>query len=173
MIRTLRLILALTLFLCPARAWAHAHLKRSEPAAGSKVATSPQVIRLWFSEQPELSTTFISLKDVNGKEWVLTGPQNDSTDPLAVFARVSAPLPAGRYTVAWRTAASDGHPSHGTFAFVVLAEAVIPANGVTQQVGGATSDSARVRSATSASSTGGNQEEGDAASSTSNSLARA
>jgi methionine-rich copper-binding protein CopC len=65
MIRTSRIVLALTLFLCPARAWAHALLKRSEPAAGSKVASSPRLIRLWFSEQPELSMTFISLKDAN------------------------------------------------------------------------------------------------------------
>src|SRR3982074_996217 len=62
MTRTMRLVLALILFLCPARAWAHAHLKRSEPAAGSKVASPPDVIRLWVSERPELSMTFVSLK---------------------------------------------------------------------------------------------------------------
>src|ERR1700737_2944405 len=107
MIRTLRLVAAVTLFLWPASAWAHAHLKRSEPASGSRVASSPQLIRLWFSEQAELSMTSISLKDANGKEWMLTAPQKDPTDPLSVSVRVSQSLPAGRYTVAWRTAASD------------------------------------------------------------------
>src|ERR1700693_4569639 len=122
MIRPARLVLALILFLCPARAWAHAPFKRSEPVAGSKVVTSPHLIRLWFSERPELSMTFISLKDANGKDVLLTGLQGDPTDPLAVSVHVSRALPAGRYTVAWRTAASDGHPSHGTFGFVVLTE---------------------------------------------------
>ncbi|MEA2705293.1 MAG: CopC domain, partial [Gemmatimonadaceae bacterium] len=75
MTRALRLVLALILFLCPARAWAHAHLKRSDPAAGSRVETSPQLIHLWFSEQPEVSLTTISLKNTQGNEWVLGGPQ--------------------------------------------------------------------------------------------------
>src|SRR3981081_3722837 len=126
--RTLRLVLALGLFLCPARAWAHAHLKRSEPAAGSSVMSSPQLIRLWCSEQPELSMTVVSLKDANGKAFALAPPGNDREDPLSVVLGVSQPLPAGRYTVTWRTAASDGHPSHGTFTFVVLAAAVPLAN---------------------------------------------
>jgi copper transport protein len=170
--RTLRLALALTLLLCPARAWAHAHLKRSEPAAGSRIAGSPEVIRLWFSEQPELSMTVISLKDADGKEFVLASPENDRGDPLTVSVRVSQPLPAGRYTVAWRTAASDGHPSHGTFSFVVLATAVVPANGPVPQFGAAT-DTIVSGNAAAASSTGSeNVEEADAASSISNSLAR-
>jgi copper transport protein len=167
----LRLVLALTLFLCPARAWAHAHLKRSEPAAGSKVASSPQLIRLWFSEQPELSMTFISLKDANGKEFVLASPQKDPTDPLMISVHVSQPLPAGRYTVAWRTAASDGHPSHGTFGFVVLTDA-LPAKGPTQ-VGAVTDTTGAKNVVPAAPANDENGEEADAASSLTNSLARA
>jgi copper transport protein len=168
----MRSTLALIMFLSPAPAWAHAHLKRSEPAAGSKVAGSPQLIRLWFTEQPELSMTFISLKDANGKEWVVAGPRKDPTDPLAVSARVSQPLPAGRYTVAWRTAASDGHPSHGTFNFVVLTEAALPAKHPAPV--GAISGTIGVGSEVSPASAGAESgEEADAASSLSNSLARA
>src|SRR6267378_3666997 len=172
MTRTMRFVLALILFLCPARAWAHAHLKRSEPAAGSKVASPPELIRLWFSERPELSMTFVSLKDASGKEWVLAGSQKDPTDPLAVSARVSEALPAGQYTVAWRTAASDGHPSHGTFRFVVLPEAALPtkspaqAGAVTNTLGGA-------NVAPAGSANGESGEDSDAASSLGNSLARA
>jgi len=171
MIRRLRLALALTVFLFPARAWAHAHLKRSEPAAGSKVASSPQLIRLWFSEQPELSMTFISLKDANGKEWPLAGLQKDPTDPLAVSVRVSQPLPAGRYTVAWQTAASDGHPSHGTFGFILLTQAAPPTK--THAQVGVVTDTVRAGTVTPVISSGESAEEADAASSLSNSLARA
>src|SRR6202022_3177429 len=172
MIRKLRLVAAVALFLWPASAWAHAHLKRSEPAAGSKVASSPRLIRLWFSEQPELSMTSISLKDANGKEWVLTGPQRDPSDPLSLSARVSQSLPAGRYTVEWRTAASDGHPSHGTFGFVVLTEAAAPTKD-SAQAGAVTNTLGAGSVAPTASANSDNREEADAASSLSSSLARA
>jgi copper transport protein len=147
-------------------------LKKSEPAAGSKVTSSPQLIRLWFSEQPELSMTVISLKGANGKEFVLDAPQNVGGDPLTVSLRVSQPLPAGRYTVTWRTAASDGHPTHGTFSFVVLTTAVAAANGTVQPVGASADTNAPSTSAAASSATAENGEEDDAASSLANSLAR-
>jgi copper transport protein len=156
--------------MCPVRAWAHAHLKRSEPAAGSKVGTPPQLIRLWFSEQPELSMTFISLKDMQGKEWVLTAPQRDPTNSLEISAGVAQPLPAGRYTVAWRTAASDGHPSQGTFGFVVLAPAA-PSTATPAQTG-TIADTNSTGTVIPTSATNPNGEEADAASSVGNSLAR-
>jgi len=172
MIRAMRLILALGLLLSPARAWGHAHLKRTEPAAGSRVTSSPRLIRLWFSERPELSMTVISMKDANGKAIVLAPPENDRGDPLMVEVRVSELLPARRYTVAWRTAGSDGHPSHGAFSFVVLTQAAPPENGPAQV--GSAADSVGAGNATAVSSMRGeNGEESDAASSLSNSLARA
>ena len=172
MTKAVRVALALILFLCPVPAWAHALLKRSDPAAGSRVATSPQLIRLWFSEQPELPMTFISLKDANGREFLLAVPQKDPADPLALSVRVSQSLPAGRYTVAWRTAASDGHPSHGTFGFVVLGEAQLPAR-TSAQIGAVTDTNGAGSATPAPTASGNNVEEADAASSVSNSLARA
>ena len=107
--------------LVPARAWAHAHLVRSDPAAGSHVAVAPQIIRLWFSEQPELSMTFASLKDSLGKTFALSPAERETSGQMGIAFHVSGALPAGRYTLSWRTAASDGHPSSGTVAFVVAA----------------------------------------------------
>jgi putative copper export protein/methionine-rich copper-binding protein CopC len=147
-------------------------LKRSDPVAGSKVTSSPQLIRLWFSEQPELSMTFISLKNADGKEFLLAVPQRNPADPLALSVRVSQSLPAGRYTVAWRTAASDGHPSHGTFGFVVLREAPIPAN-TSAQIGAVTDTNGAGSARPASTASGNNVEEADAASSPSSSLARA
>lgn len=170
--RTLRLGLALAVLLCPARAWAHAQLKRSEPAAGSRIIGSPEMIRLWFSERPEISLTVISMRDANGKEFALAAPENDRGDALTVLVRVSQPLPPGRYTVAWRTAASDGHPTHGTFSFVVLPTAALPSNGPVPPVGAAMDTIASGNATTVLSTSGENGEGADAASSVSNSLAR-
>jgi putative copper export protein len=130
------------------------------------------MIRLWFSEQPELSMTFISMKDANGTEFALGPPQIDRSDPLLVLVQVSQALPAGRYTVAWRTAASDGHPSHGTFSFVVLPEKT-GSNRPVHQVGAATDTTGAGNTTVASSTAGGNGEDSDAASSLANSLARA
>src|SRR6266550_3539429 len=116
-----RLCLAgiLALLLCPAPAWAHAHLKRSEPASGARVG-SPQIIRLWFSERPEIALTGVSLTNESGNIFSVGAPRPNATDPLEVSFTVSSSLPAGKYTVRWRAVASDGHPSRGSFAFIVL-----------------------------------------------------
>jgi copper transport protein len=174
--RSIPLVLTLTalgLLLSPVRASAHAHLKRSEPAAGSKLRSSPQLIRFWFSEAPELSMTSISLKDPNGRQFPLGPPESDRGDPLTISIHVSQPLPAGRYSVAWRTAASDGHPSHGTFSFVVLEEVGLPADAAAASQLGATKDTLTSENLTAASSTKvENEEEASEASSVTTSLAR-
>ena len=113
--------------------------------------------------------TLISMKDANGKQFALGLPQNDPGDPLGVSVPVSQPLPAGRYTIAWRTAGTDGHPSHGTFSFVVLTQSAPPANG---HVAAAVDTIGSGNGTAEPSTTGENGEESDAASSISNSLAR-
>src|SRR6266550_368658 len=91
---------ALALFLCPAPALAHARLLRSEPAAGSKIG-SPQWIRLWFSERPEIALSSTILKDQSGKMFSLGAAQGDPGSPLQVSFAVSEALPPGTYTLAW------------------------------------------------------------------------
>jgi len=170
--RKLWLALALTLSLFPTRAWAHARLKRSDPAAGSKITGSPQWIRLWFTERPELLITAVSIRDASGNAFALAPPDVDRSDPLLVSVRVMQPLPTGRYTVAWTTAASDGHPSHGTFSFVIQEDAAAPAGGPVGHLG--VGDTLRPGATSSASSTRpDNSEEADASSSVANSFARA
>jgi copper transport protein len=115
--------------------------------------------------------TLISMKDASGKEITLGSPERDRGDPLEVSVRVSPALQPGRYTVAWRTAASDGHPSHGSFSFVVLTGIAPPGHEVVPQT--ATVADTIGGAATAVSSTRAeNEEEADAASSVSNSLAR-
>jgi copper transport protein len=116
--------------------------------------------------------TVISLKDENGKAFLLDPLQADRDDPLTVSARVTQLLPPGRYTVGWRAAGSDGHPSRGTFSFVVLSQAPVPANESGQQ--GAVSADTTSPAANTADSAAGseNEEESDAASSIANSLVR-
>jgi methionine-rich copper-binding protein CopC len=95
----------------------HLHLLKSVPAANATVSTAPQVIRLWFSQPPELGVTSVKV----------TGPTSAAValaplaagDSALVVAAVKGKMAAGAYTVAWRTMAKDGHVARGTFAFTI------------------------------------------------------
>lgn len=99
---------------------AHARLTKSAPAAGAKLVTSPTSIRLWFSEAPEVAFTKVTLFGPDSTEVALGPVQREPNEPLSVAVPIATVLAPGQYTVVWRTAASDGHPSHGRFGFVVL-----------------------------------------------------
>lgn len=97
------------------RAFFHATLLRSTPAANSHVAKPPETIRLVFSEQvvPELS--HVTLVGPDAKPIVLP-VATDPHDVHTLIARVG-PRAAGRYEVIWHVLSADGHPVGGTFEF--------------------------------------------------------
>ena len=116
----------------PRTAWAHAHLVRSAPAAGAHLAASPSVIRLWYSEAASPTMTTISITGPNGSHAPLGAVKVDPANPLLLVATIESPLPAGKYTVGWRTVAKDdGHPSSGSFTFVVEGSATGTVNTAT------------------------------------------
>ncbi len=115
-----RYALGVLLLLCPLRVWAHAHLTRSEPASQSRIAAAPTTIRLWFSEAPELAFSTVTLLGPDSSRVALGPLQPIGGQALAIQAAVQGTLRAGRYTILWRTAGADGHPSRGRFDFVVL-----------------------------------------------------
>jgi copper transport protein len=104
----------------PATASAHARLRKSDPAANARLAVAPQMIRLWFTEAPELSLTSVTLTDVSGALVVVSAAARDADGELAVRVAITGSMLPGHYTVKWRTAAADGHPSSGTFGFDVM-----------------------------------------------------
>ena len=112
----------------PGVALAHAHLRKSEPSANARMTSSPHVLRLWYTEAPELSQTVVTLLDASGATVAVGHPEPDADGELNVRVPILPELASGRYTVRWRTAAADGHPSSGSFAFVVAttASAVTP-----------------------------------------------
>ncbi len=116
-------LLTIVVILVPRPLWAHARLVKSAPAANARLTVLPTFIRLWFSEAPELPFTRIVLTDSAGKP-VSVGSVERDESKLAVRFRVNGELTVGRYTVKWKTAATDGHPSQGSFNFIVLPEAI-------------------------------------------------
>ena len=105
---------------------AHAHLRRSEPAARERLALPPTAIRLWFSERPELAFTRVRLRGADSSEIQLGAVARMTNDAFGLAIPVPATLATGPYTVLWQTAAADGHASRGSFTFEIIAGATPP-----------------------------------------------
>lgn len=112
-------LLLLSLFAPAMSASAHANLARSEPVAGSANPVAPTVIRLFFTESPELKYSEIKVYDANRREYTQGALRPIPGDPLAMAIDLQ-PLAEGFYTVVWRANSSvDGHTTTGSFAFAV------------------------------------------------------
>ncbi|MFL5638230.1 MAG: copper resistance CopC/CopD family protein [Gemmatimonadaceae bacterium] len=170
--KVLQAALLIVLLLVPSRVWAHAHLKRSDPAAGSVVTNALLVIRLWFTERPELSMTSASLKDSDGKEIPMMLAEAGTSGDNEIHFRLSVPLSPGRYVLAWRAAASDGHPSRGSIGFTVVGEATAAAPGTASTLPVVRGAEKNTPSEATGNRTEAGEQEEDAAS-PANSLARA
>ncbi|MEJ7810244.1 MAG: copper resistance protein CopC [Gemmatimonadaceae bacterium] len=102
-----------------ATALAHGALKSSTPAAGARVSVAPRELRLVFNEAPELTFTTVELYGPDSST-VALGPLQRTGDPKrTVVAAITGPLTAGTYTVRWKMAGADGHPTRGTFRFTI------------------------------------------------------
>ncbi|HEY4133349.1 MAG TPA: copper resistance CopC family protein [Gemmatimonadaceae bacterium] len=97
----------------------HLALKHAEPGVSDTVATSPKMLKLWFTESVSPATTGVRL--MNAKEEVLkVGDVTVESSPMSpAVVAVPEKLGAGTYTVMWRAMADDGHPSTGKFTFTV------------------------------------------------------
>jgi methionine-rich copper-binding protein CopC len=97
----------------------HLRLVKSVPAKDSVLAEPPTHVMLWFSQEPQTRLSAITLRGPGGVT-VAMGPVTQCpTEKELLFAKVDGPMPAGAYTVAWRTASSDGHVIRGEVAFRV------------------------------------------------------
>lgn len=120
------LVAAALIFLAPSVLIAHARLLRSRPAAGERLTTSPRTIRLVFSEMPMAAVSHVSIVGSSGDTMALGGVRADPADRHALIGDLPTTLAADTYSVRWSTAASDGHPSSGSYSFTVIATAETP-----------------------------------------------
>lgn len=117
------LLAALAVLTLPTLLLAHAHLRKSEPSADARLDVAPSSIRLWFSEQPEIAFTHVTLRTSDSTEVPLGAVAKISEGQFGIAVPISAPLVPGSYRVYWRTAAADGHPTSGSFGFTVIGAA--------------------------------------------------
>lgn len=91
----------------------HAVLVRSEPADGSVLATSPGVVRLWFTEPVQLVEPTLTIYGPSGRIVAQgTGWQTNGVVSLPFKASVD-----GTYLVTWQVISQDTDPVSGSFVF--------------------------------------------------------
>ena len=120
--RRLMLVLALAMsgiaLMAPA-AWAHAELQSSTPAGGATLQSPPAQVVMNFTEEPDLSLSFVHVLNTAGAD-VESGPVQAGDNAKQLVIPLPANLANGSYTVSWRTtSADDGHTTAGAFAFGV------------------------------------------------------
>jgi copper resistance protein C len=102
-----------------ARLEAHAFLKRAEPAVGSTAQTSPNEVRIWFTENIEPAFSTIQVFDASGKEVDKRDVHLDRSNHALLQVSLP-PLGAGTYKVFWRVVSVDTHVTNGNFTFRIV-----------------------------------------------------
>ena len=101
-----------------ATADAHAFLERADPRVGSTVRSSPDKVRLWFTQRLESAYSRAEVFDDTGQR-VGLGPSVLDPGDRVLLTIAIPPLPPGRYRVHWRVLSVDTHVTEGDFTFAV------------------------------------------------------
>ncbi|WP_415813949.1 copper resistance CopC/CopD family protein [Mesobacillus thioparans] len=121
----------LFIFMVPQEVFAHATLKKAEPAPDSELTDSPNEIVLLFDER--LENELYSIKVFNEKgERVVNRKPEMSKDQKSI--KQSLPdLPDGNYVISYSVISADGHPIKSSYVVSIGEETVFKRN-INQQV---------------------------------------
>lgn len=102
---------------------AHDRLLGSDPADAAVVERAPASVVLTFNADQLPVGAAVVVRDAAGADRADGDPV---VDGATVTQALQPGLPAGAYTVQWRSVSGDGHPIEGTFGFEVAAGAAPP-----------------------------------------------
>ena len=91
------------------------------PEADATV-TSPEEVRLWFTQVPQEGTVQIRLIDAGGDAVETGDVTQDAEDAKSFAISLEGTLANGAYTVSWRGMGADGHVIRESFGFSVQAQ---------------------------------------------------
>jgi methionine-rich copper-binding protein CopC len=98
----------------------HARLVRADPAVNDTIASTPKAVRLWFSEPVELGLSRVKIVRVGGDTVKTSGLRHEGTAATtAALDLATPPTSPGTYVVTYRVVSRDGHPTSGSYSFVV------------------------------------------------------
>ncbi|MFF3018527.1 copper resistance CopC/CopD family protein [Streptomyces sp. NPDC057939] len=98
---------------------AHASLSGSDPADGVVLKTPPRQVTLTFTESVSFSEDSLRVLSPDNERANPRPAQHADGKDNTARVELSAELPQGTYTVAWRVVSADGHPISGAFVFSV------------------------------------------------------
>ena len=110
-------VAALAVFAVPV--CAHVTLDHAEPKVGSTVAASPRTIKIWFSDDVDMSGTRVEMFDSEGHRVDQGGLRQDLKDKSLVILAMAGQLPVGKYKVVWHALCLYKHRTKGEFSFEV------------------------------------------------------
>jgi len=98
---------------------AHLKVERTTPVADSTVAEAPTRIQVWFSQNPTMAVSALSLEGPQGTVELgkVEAGRTDGKPDRSLVAPVIGRLVPGAYTATWKTSGSDGHIQTETFTF--------------------------------------------------------
>jgi methionine-rich copper-binding protein CopC len=98
----------------------HAHLVRADPAVNDTIAATPTSVRLWFSEPVELGLSRVRIVRLGGDTVKTSGLRHEGSAATTAALDLSTPPTApGTYVVTYRVVSRDGHPTSGSYNFVL------------------------------------------------------
>ncbi len=110
--------LALGLFLFPSVSEAHAILLRSDPPHDAVLTSSPDQVRMWFSEDLSAGFSTASVVSSSNRRVDANNAHISSSDTKEMDVSLQPALSPGVYVVLWTTqSADDGHVLRGSFIF--------------------------------------------------------
>lgn len=100
---------------------AHLKVEKTLPEAGAVIETAPTELRVWFSQKPTVPVSSLALEGPGGPITLgkVAAGQTDGKADRSLVSAITGPLPAGKYTAAWKTSGGDGHIQTGTFEFTL------------------------------------------------------
>jgi hypothetical protein len=116
--KALRLLAAIAVAGASMAAHAHAFLDHADPKVGSVVAVAPGELRIWFTQEIEPAFSTIEVVDAAGNRVDTGRAEAGATDRTQLHVALKKLAP-GTYTVNWRVASVDTHPTQGHFTFRV------------------------------------------------------
>jgi methionine-rich copper-binding protein CopC len=102
------------------QAFAHAHLKTSDPTQNAVVTQAPAQVTLKFSEDLEISMSKLEVKDSTSGDVVSTGKLSDGGQGKSTMQVTLNPLKKmkSKYQVNWKAVSTDTHRTQGSFEFI-------------------------------------------------------
>jgi copper resistance protein C len=98
-------------------AYAHALLDHASPPVGGRVASSPPMLELTFTEGVVPHFSSVEVLGPSGQA-VHTGPLRTGNAARELIVPLPTLAP-GRYTVIWHVTSQDTHKTEGRFSFTV------------------------------------------------------